>query len=403
MNTTNSKTRETKKVTIDVWADSEASFYLALHKLKTSLNLNPGDIQMLVDSICYRTNSEDENRKIFDNISCCLSFSWTYIYKASKDFDLGYHKVSLDSFSEFGQSEFGLALRNQYYHFRNLLIVAKNGENLMTNTHLSIMSILKASDTNPNIVVSKKVIGSYFRPIFNSLKKVKMREGNNKVLSLVYDNQNLDVEMYVATKDKLKKIGIVEVLEIQTDKKIYFKSEDKIIEVTFKDGSMCFTPLIGAVIEDEQLDVSVAKEETSFVIPFYSINEPKFTESKAVEVEIPNIEEAEEVVEVKHDIEIRNNDPIEINKVLEKFYHIPRNAKNQAYSRNQIVTTLYQEIQRFYPEISHHIKTAIIGYLSIPFGLVDTEEKHNISKRAGNHHAYVGKTIRNLLKSKPFS
>ena len=91
-----------------------------------------------------------------------------------------------------------------------------------------------------------------------------------------------------------------------------------------------------------------------------------------------------------------------IHDSLQSVYRIPEGVKRDAYVRYRIITSVFNEVSRFFPDISKFARSIVTGYLCIPFGVIDSEGRHDETERTQSHHEYVGKTVRNVLNSKSF-
>lgn len=153
------KERKTKKITLEIYEDSEATFYLALFRARGSGTPKPEDLKHLLDSIHYPEEwlSGKEER-----IKTDLALSWEYLHKAGR-FSNDYLKISTDSFSEFIETDFGKSLLTMHYVFGNLKDLAVNKDNVTVKTELSLLSLvvnafLNIGEASSNREITRKTI-----------------------------------------------------------------------------------------------------------------------------------------------------------------------------------------------------------------------------------------------------
>ncbi|MBI3481810.1 MAG: hypothetical protein HY015_02340 [Bacteroidetes bacterium] len=111
----------------------------------------------------------------------------------------------------------------------------------------------------------------------------------------------------------------------------------------------------------------------------------------------------ERSVSIEKEISLTNDKPLGIMKELENIYIVPENGRKDLYLRQKAMTAFYDIVNQFFPNLTSYTKSIVTGYLCIPLGIVDTEDVHNESERTQTYHEYLGKTVRNTLKSKPFN
>jgi|GEM_PF-6461370 len=393
--------RKAKKIQIDVWEDAEASFYLALARLKSSTDPNPDDVRTLIRSVAYDMTKHRDIRETQEHISEMLSFCWRCLFTAGKEIDSQYLEVSMATFEEFCESEFGRALGNVFHHLEHFKNIADKGETMEAKTELSLLSVLKESLTNPGISVSQEV-NSYLTPIFNTFKNAIIAQNADGTLRVdVVSGRSAEFEIFIQDGSKLTKV--TNVLDIPPAEKVFYKVDDAIIEaITAGEGNLLFNIFPGAIIANGRLDLSAAQEKIQLQVPIGHASFSAKPESLGnFEVTVPTFQDVEQINEVTQSIEMLPNVLSGIDRDLQQFYSIPGNVKKNSHLRKKIASELYDTVHNHFPAFSAHVKSTITGYLAIPHGILDTEARHEESPRTGSYHQYLGKTIRNILKSKP--
>lgn len=396
-NDTTLTSRRIKKIQLEVWEDSEASFYLALASLKQREEIDMKDVKSLLDSINY-PKARQKTRLL--ELQEKLRMSWQYIIQADKNSRGHYSLVSKESFSLFMHSEFGQALLEVFYYCNNLQAVVYNHDDTQLKTDLSLFSLFIESLKNPVLSkpeqqVREKLVLHLEESNSHGQTMEQIKDG---IIRMTDENQNVfDLEFYIQVGDKLQKVLSFNELQDISDSPVYYVNAlngNFVITIEKVDGYLCSKYQIGASIKNSLLDLSnlkdtIVRKEAIASMPLFD-----------PEVEAP-YRQVDYITRTALQVDASTNIPISMNKELAEQYQLPEKVKKDVYVRHQIVTRIYNEVHQWFPDLSEHVKNTVTGYLSIPFNLFDSEAEHENSPRTGNYQAYVRKTIQNIRISKP--
>lgn len=387
-----------KKIILEILNDSEIDFFLALYRLKANKSYNPSDVKILIDAIAFNENwMEEKEQEIITN----LNISWKYIHSSAKS-SADYRKVSHENFDDFMKAEFGQAIKGLHYYFHNLKGIAENGETAEFKTEISLLQVILNGFTQ------------FGQGDTNKLTRYNLRAGSETETLVIESTQAgfkvtdkksesvAELEPYYEQSGKLKKITSLNETEkiVAENQGIYFKTGANFIKVIQDEKSIHYTFFHDVPILDDDFDLSSCKKENlSLSNAQLKIEAIESCGEIDVKAPIPEIENIQVNITATTDISANV-------KSIESFgalHRIPEGVKSQSFLRHRIVTMTFEQVTKAFPELSNHVRNIVTGYLCIPFGVLDTEEEHNESKRSQTYHEYVGKTIKNTLNSKPIS
>jgi hypothetical protein len=373
--------RISKKIEIEIWEDSEATFFLSLATLiKTEGEPNMAEVKKLLDTI-YPFQWNDVTFAVVDQ----LRLSWEYVHNANKYGNGDYLKVSLKSFDEFMLSKFAHSLTTTFTMLNHFKSVSESGKNAGFKTFLSLASDFLNAQENSSLHKQQQSI--------NTSTNITLENTDNGIFNI----NGIDLQLYAEENNHLRKIETIESLNDVTTNSVVYVVDNKIFQLKTNWRGVEFNVLNGARIINGMLDLSYVEN----IVPFYfpSIIPETKIEGRKISCDLP-LNQLHGVIEYQLNTPDLHA-PISINKELENEFTIPENVKKASYVRHKIATEIYHTVNKCFPELSIHAKCAVTGYLSIPFDIMDTEAKHEDSPRTGTYHAYVIKTVKNILNSKP--
>jgi hypothetical protein len=396
------KERKTKKITLEVYEDSEATFYLALFRAKGSDTPKPEDLKLLLDSIHYPEewlNAKEER------IRADLALAWEYVHKAGK-FSSDYRKISTGSFAEFIDTDFGKSLLSLYHVFTNLKDLATNKDSLTVKTELSLLSLivnalLNIDDSNTNSKTASKTI--YLET--DKQERLTLEQAGDGLFKISTNgndvNDSIEFQLYSKRGNEFQLLKQIEDVEDSIEG-LYLRINDDLIKFDQDKNSFRYTVLSGVAFEDDGVNMTNCKEKAVYVLPKEKLNhaiEPSLYTNQ-FHLETPSVEV--ERVEISEQLSQPMPGKVDIPESLQEFYNIPDGVKKESYVRYHVITSLFNDVSRFFPDISQYVRSIVTGYLCVPLGIIDAEEKHNHTERTQSYHEHVGKTVRNVLASKPY-
>lgn len=389
--------RKTKKITIEIYEDSEVAFYLALPRLKLLQSPTQEDIKSLLDAIHFPA---DWLSSKLESVFEYLAISWQYIYEARR-YSNDYLKFSGVNFDVFADTTFGTSLRGLYHTLVNLKDIAANGDSIAVKAELSALSLFEngiltiGTNSHGRETIYLKADQS------NKIKLEQAPDGFRRIFTKGSDTGHpIDFHWYLKRDNKIQGMASLTELEDAAVEDVYLKVNDDVINFSDEGDLLRHVVLSGASFEGDHVDVSNCREEFSFVLP---------KEKLTIDIESTDIPGQFNLEMPSFDLDrievsqpTTNFSPSEIPPSLQEQYNIPEGVKKEFYIRYRIITALFAEVTKHFPEMSQYIRSIVTGYLCVPFGVIDKEETHNESDRTQSYHEHVGKTVRNVLKSKPY-
>ena len=388
-----------KKIQLEIYEDHEASFYLALSLLKASQKIDKEQVKLLLDSIHYSDQDTDRVTKVQEE----LKTAWGYLHRAGKHSE-DYSKVSGETFEGFSLSEFGQSIGNVLQHFSIFKEVALHGENILAKTQMSLLSRLLQALKEPVRETSKTEMSYKYKS--GTLQKGKIEQASDGIFKVTQPSgsDGIETEFYLQQDGLIKKVLSFSDFRRPDFEALYIKTKDSVLKIRQDESFLYYSNLSGVVVRGDTIDLSNATEaniEQRPRPPLSMLEEPTISGNE-VEIGMPSID-MESSISIQHEISLTNDKPVGIIKELESIYHIPDNVRKDLYLRQKAVTAIFGEVNKFFPDMTSYAKSIVTGYLCIPLDIVDAEEVHEQSERTQTYHEYLGKTVRNTLKSKPFA
>lgn len=394
-----SPARKTRKIQLEVWEDAEATFYLMLAKIINTPAPDPVAVKSFLDCICYCEGVLAGDRG--EDLTGWLKEPWKYIHDAAKHNRGLYIHVCLDTFEDFIRSEFARSVLDAYIMLNDLRTAAVDSENVLLKTKLSLHSLIINAFREP-LQKSAELKINMPKPLEAQLTEMECQPRTDGGWLVRANGEEHEMEVYGMSDGKLQKVLFFDGEQEWTYTEVYVRMDGDIckIEIDRDLNAMTFHLLPGATIQSGELDLSHAKEPITLPLTgeFLSQLQMGREENGTITFGFPHVEVKNHT---ETDYDFAPFERIEIDKELADKFRVPDNVKKESYLRQRIVTGIFEVVNQYFPDLSAHVKCTITGYLCIPFHIFDTEQQHEDSPRVCSYHAYVRKTVMNIINSKP--
>jgi hypothetical protein len=392
--------RELRTISIQVWSDSEASFYLYLSKIKQYGPLDPKDVKAFFDSIYWPETLPLENDQ--EMIVQMLNRAWQQMKKYLIK-NKALQQVLTSKFETFLETEFCKLLIQHLDFCFDLKKKSIDNFDPIVNSKLAVTSylfrILELLATSKSVTTTVKksvsLDSSEFlnKTSFTDDGLLKLQHEDREILcNLYYKEPEGEIVPYSPenANDEIT-LGSTLFLEAGSDLLVFQLGEIVSLKV-----------YANARLVDLKMVVDPNSKPQEFE---FSMSEIKsILEGKPGNIEVKLIDEDTREPSAKPN-ELENPVvEVNINDDAPRFGFHPDVVHDYSLDvslKHRIARVLFDCVHKNVGTLSGHSKHLIVGYLMVQLEFLDTEEQYLNSNRLDTYNSYVLNTIKYLLtKSK---
>jgi hypothetical protein len=399
----------TKTIHLELKPEQELDFYYKLYQVKVTKEIRNHELTAFMDTIQFDETKAKEfldlpfnQRKI---ILSNLRRAWQYLYKV-RTYHESYNKIACIDFKSFRKTAFGKDIISYYYVINKLVEYWEDENPIEIKSALAYLSV-KANQYRARLHKAFFYYVSILQFLPENLARILKQTNNGFLLE--------PVEAAIQVKIHYEKDGVLHEIrsfqeweEIKNSYYLCYQLQDELIWIKKQsNGERILIRELYAYVGNGH--VITSSETRSFVFKLEENKPLQNLWNNRNEQKLPyeTVIHYYEIIPSNATNEKRNSIIPEIEKInlLEMIKELPPLGKTrELYKRDLLIKRILELVTFHFPSpVSDHVRHNVTGYLCIPFGVIDTEDEHIDSDRAtATHHEYVGKTIRNSLKRKPY-